>query len=110
MIVVSYIRKDKRYRTPWDLMIHHIDYASPAILRRINRQYFHHGKIVIENMEAINAIYTKFFPDYLPARTVIGVSELPAGALVQIDAVMSNAESTPASGLKHCSSNKNTPA
>ncbi|PSJ91807.1 hypothetical protein CT153_01925 [Aeromonas veronii] len=32
---------------------------------------------------------------YLPARTVFGVSELPAGALVQIDAVMSNAESTP---------------
>lgn len=65
-------------------MIHHIDYASPAILRRINRQYFHHGKIVIENMEAINAIYTLFSPGYLPA-----------GALVQMDAVMSNAESTP---------------
>ncbi|MFQ2693146.1 RidA family protein, partial [Aeromonas caviae] len=40
-------------------------------------------------------IYTKYFPAYLPARTVIGVSELPAGALVQMDAVMSNAESTP---------------
>jgi enamine deaminase RidA (YjgF/YER057c/UK114 family) len=32
---------------------------------------------------------------YQPARTVIAVGELPAGALVQIDAVMSNAESTP---------------
>ena len=48
MIVVSYIRKDKRRRTPWDPMIHHIDYASPAILRRINRQSPRHGKIVIE--------------------------------------------------------------
>ncbi|MDX7921247.1 RidA family protein [Aeromonas media] len=49
----------------------------------------------IEDLDAVNAIYTKYFPSYLPARTVIGVSELPAGALVQIDAVMSNAESTP---------------
>ena len=49
----------------------------------------------IADLDAVNAIYTKYFPSYLPARTVIGVSELPAGALVQIDAVMSNAESTP---------------
>ncbi|MNG92731.1 Enamine/imine deaminase [compost metagenome] len=49
----------------------------------------------IEDLEAVNAIYTQYFPSYHPARTVIGVSELPAGALVQMDAVMSNAESTP---------------
>ncbi|MGB6188737.1 MAG: RidA family protein, partial [Aeromonas molluscorum] len=49
----------------------------------------------IADLDAVNAIYTKYFPDYLPARTVIGVSELPAGALLQMDAVMSNAESTP---------------
>ncbi|MGY3856257.1 Rid family detoxifying hydrolase [Aeromonas intestinalis] len=49
----------------------------------------------IEDLEAVNAIYSQYFPSYHPARTVIGVSELPAGALVQMDAVMSNAESTP---------------
>lgn len=49
----------------------------------------------IADLDAVNAIYTKYFPSYLPARTVIGVSELPAGALVQMDAVLSNAESTP---------------
>ncbi|MBW3831650.1 RidA family protein [Aeromonas hydrophila] len=49
----------------------------------------------IADLADVDAIYTKYFPAYLPARTVIGVSELPAGALVQIDAVMSNAESTP---------------
>lgn len=43
----------------------------------------------------MDAVYTRYFPSYLPARTIIGVSELPAGALVQMDAVMSNAESTP---------------
>ncbi|EOD56529.1 RidA family protein [Aeromonas molluscorum] len=49
----------------------------------------------IADLDAVNAIYTQYFPDYLPARTVIGVSELPAGALVQMDVVLSNAESTP---------------
>ncbi|WP_310597858.1 RidA family protein [Aeromonas aquatica] len=49
----------------------------------------------IEDLEAVNAIYTQYFPSYHPARTLIGVSELPAGVLVQMDAVMSNAESTP---------------
>ncbi|MGL4748181.1 MAG: RidA family protein, partial [Shewanella sp.] len=49
----------------------------------------------IEDLEAVNAIYTRYFPDYQPARTVIAVRELPAGALIQMDAVMSNAESTP---------------
>ncbi|MBL0447024.1 RidA family protein [Aeromonas veronii] len=49
----------------------------------------------IADLDAVNAIYTKYFPGYLPARTVFGVSELPAGARIQMDAVMSNAESTP---------------
>ncbi|MFQ2889851.1 RidA family protein [Aeromonas caviae] len=49
----------------------------------------------IADLDAVNTVYTQYFPGYLPARTVIGVSELPAGALVQMDAVMSNAESTP---------------
>ncbi|HHQ4712208.1 TPA: RidA family protein [Aeromonas veronii] len=49
----------------------------------------------IADLDAVNAIYTKYFPGYLPARTVIAVSELPAGARIQMDAVMSNAESTP---------------
>lgn len=49
----------------------------------------------IADLADVDAVYTQYFPGYQPARTVIGVSELPAGALVQMDAVMSNAESTP---------------
>ncbi|MCE9945918.1 RidA family protein [Aeromonas rivipollensis] len=49
----------------------------------------------IADLAEVDAIYTRYFPSYLPARTVIGVSELPAGALIQMDAVLSNAESTP---------------
>lgn len=49
----------------------------------------------IADIEAVNEAYTTFFPNGVPARTIVGVSELPQGALVQIDAVVSNAEGTP---------------
>ena len=49
----------------------------------------------ISDTNAVNEIYTAFFPDGIPARRIIGVSALPGDALVQIDAVVSNAEGTP---------------
>jgi reactive intermediate/imine deaminase len=49
----------------------------------------------IEDMDAVNEVYTTFFKGDLPARTVIGVSAIAMDALVQIDAVVSNAEGTP---------------
>ncbi|MEI7597399.1 MAG: Rid family detoxifying hydrolase [Bacteroidota bacterium] len=49
----------------------------------------------IADIEAVNEVYTTFFKGELPARTVIGVSAIPMDALVQIDAVLSNCESTP---------------
>ena len=54
--------------------------------------------IAIKNMadmDAVNEIYSTFFPDGIPARRTIGVSALPMDALIQIDAVLSNAEGTP---------------
>ncbi|WP_281648799.1 RidA family protein [Parendozoicomonas sp. Alg238-R29] len=49
----------------------------------------------IADLDAVNEIYPTFFKGDLPARTVIGVSDIPMDALVQIDAVISNAEGTP---------------
>ncbi len=49
----------------------------------------------IEDMGAMDEVYTTFFPGGIPARRIIGVSALPGNALVQIDAVVSNAEGTP---------------
>lgn len=49
----------------------------------------------IADISTVNEVYTKFFTGDLPARTVIGVSNIPMDALVQIDAVVSNAEGTP---------------
>ena len=47
------------------------------------------------DMPAIEEAYAEFFPTGTPARRVIGVSELPQGASVLIDAVVGNAEGTP---------------
>lgn len=49
----------------------------------------------LADMGAVNDVYTTFFPQGIPARRVIGVSELPKNALIQIDVVVSNAEGTP---------------
>ena len=49
----------------------------------------------IADMDAVNEIYSTFFPGGIPARRTVGVSDLPHGALIQIDSVVSNAEGTP---------------
>lgn len=50
----------------------------------------------VEDIDAVNDMYTTFFKSDLPARTLIGVSAIPMSALIQMDAVVSNAEGTPA--------------
>jgi reactive intermediate/imine deaminase len=49
----------------------------------------------IADIAAVDEVYTTFFPGGVPARRTIGVAALPMGALVQIDAVLGNAEGTP---------------
>jgi reactive intermediate/imine deaminase len=49
----------------------------------------------IADIVAVDEIYTSFFPTGVPARRTVGVSGLPEDALVQIEAVVSNAEGTP---------------
>lgn len=49
----------------------------------------------IEDIDAVDTVYTKFFPNGIPARRTLGVSALLKDALVQIDVVVSNAEGTP---------------
>ncbi|MBN2898148.1 MAG: reactive intermediate/imine deaminase [Clostridia bacterium] len=48
----------------------------------------------IEDLELVDDVYKDFFPEGLPARRILGVSNLLDDALVQVDAVVSNAEGT----------------
>jgi len=49
----------------------------------------------IADIDAVDKVYTTFFPSGVPAGRTVGVSALPKDALVQIEAVVSNAEGTP---------------
>jgi reactive intermediate/imine deaminase len=49
----------------------------------------------LSDIEAVNEVYTTFFPSYVPARTTVAVSALPMDALVQIEAVVSHGDGTP---------------
>ena len=49
----------------------------------------------IADVDAVDEVYSTFFPDGIPARRTFAVSELSKEALVQMDAVVSNAEGTP---------------
>ena len=49
----------------------------------------------IADSDALDEVYATFFPRGVPARRTVGVSALPKDALVQIEAVVSNADGTP---------------
>ena len=49
----------------------------------------------IADIDAVDEVYTTFFPGGVPARRTVGVSALSKDALVQIDVVVSHAEGTP---------------
>jgi 2-iminobutanoate/2-iminopropanoate deaminase len=41
----------------------------------------------LANFQTLNAIYAEYFGDHKPARTTVGVSQLPKGAAVEIDLI-----------------------
>lgn len=43
----------------------------------------------LSDFRAMNEVYGRFFPENPPARATVQVAKLPAGALVEIDAVAS---------------------
>ena len=41
----------------------------------------------LSNFGTLNGIYAEFFGDHKPARTTVGVKELPKGSMVEIDLI-----------------------
>lgn len=41
----------------------------------------------LANFQALNTIYAEYFGEHKPARTTVGVKELPKGSLVEIDLI-----------------------
>jgi 2-iminobutanoate/2-iminopropanoate deaminase len=43
--------------------------------------------VYLANFQTLNAIYASYFGDHKPARTTVGVSQLPKGGAVEIDLI-----------------------
>src|SRR5699024_4312127 len=62
----------------------------------------------LADVEAVNEVYSTFFPDssiartvgYVPARTIVQAADLEMGASVQIEAVVSNGDGTPPQAIE----------
>ncbi len=62
----------------------------------------------LSDIDAVNEVYTTFFPDsaiaravaYVPARTTVEAAALPMDALVQIEAVVSHGDGTPPQAIE----------
>ena len=50
----------------------------------------------VADFAAMNAVYARFFSDPPPARSTVGVAELPRGALVEIEAIAARETQGPA--------------
>ncbi|MFV0440189.1 MAG: RidA family protein [Lachnospirales bacterium] len=48
----------------------------------------------IKDVEVVNEVYKSYYNTYLPTRTVVAVNDLPLGALVQVEALLTNGECT----------------
>lgn len=48
----------------------------------------------VRDIDAIDEVFTTFFPTYVPARTNVVAADLPMGALVQMEALLTNGEGT----------------
>lgn len=63
-----------------------------AVLNTAGSELSHVVKVTLylknmKDFEEVNGVYAKYFVDAKPARSTVEVSELPKGALVEIDAI-----------------------
>lgn len=63
-----------------------------AVLKQAGSDFSHVTKATVyltdlANFQTLNTIYAEYFGDHKPARTTVGVSQLPRGAMVEIDLI-----------------------
>jgi 2-iminobutanoate/2-iminopropanoate deaminase len=78
--------------TSFDDQVHRAFRNLEAVLREAGSSFDRVLKatvylIDLANFQALNTIYAHYFGDHKPARTTVGVKELPKGGAVEIDLV-----------------------
>jgi 2-iminobutanoate/2-iminopropanoate deaminase len=72
--------------------VHRVFQNLEAVLRKGGTDFNHVVKATVyltdlANFQVLNAIYAEYFGDHKPARSTVGVKQLPKGGLVEIDLV-----------------------
>jgi 2-iminobutanoate/2-iminopropanoate deaminase len=63
-----------------------------AVLEQAGVEFRHVAKATVyltdlANFQTLNTIYAEYFGDHKPARSTVGVAQLPKGATVEIDVI-----------------------
>ncbi|HUP49164.1 MAG TPA: RidA family protein [Thermoanaerobaculia bacterium] len=63
-----------------------------AVLRAAGSTFSHVTRATVyltdlANFQTLNSLYAEYFGEHKPARTTVGVKELPKGALVEVDLI-----------------------
>ena len=63
-----------------------------AVLRAAGAEFRHVTRATVyltdlDNFQTLNSIYAQYFGDHKPARSTVGVAQLPRGAAVEIDLI-----------------------
>jgi len=76
-----------------DAQIHRVFRNLGGVVAAAGGKFAHCVKLTVyltsmTHFPRVNEIMTEYFPQPYPARAAVGVSELPRGALIEIDAIM----------------------
>ena len=76
----------------FDAQVHRVFKNLEAVLRAGGSDFNRVIKATVyltdlANFQALNTIYAQYFGDHKPARTTVGVSQLPKGSKLEIDLI-----------------------
>lgn len=76
----------------FEAQVHRVFKNLEAVLRESGSSFSRVLKATVyvtemANFQTLNGIYASYFGDHKPARTTVGVAQLPKGALVEIDLI-----------------------
>ena len=76
----------------FEAQVHRVFKNLEAVLRASGSDFSRVLKATVyltdlANFQTLNQIYAQYFGDHKPARSTVGVKELPKGALVEIDLI-----------------------
>ena len=76
----------------FEAQVHRVFQNLAAVLRAAGTDFSHVLKATVyltdlANFQTLNTIYAQYFGDHKPARSTVGVAQLPKGSAVEVDLI-----------------------